>query len=288
MFKQLVFNFVLTIALLSGIGPTEVTTIAGHEPPMASMVADHADQNQLGDQEEYQSEILIHNSSRLTIYKGDGYLRVKSEAKGQDFIIQISSVDGLSHYAYVPNTNDFQTVPLPDGHRGKLTLFEHTEGNFYKDIESVEFNFDIKDEFKRYTMPNVFVQYNEQSLAAKTAKELKDNSKSDLDFVIKAYSLVAKMTYDYNKAVNVDKLPLYYIPNVDKILTLKTGICSDKATLLAAMLRSQGIPTKYVTGEERGIAHAWNEVYLDNNWYSIDATAGTFYITSDYKVETCR
>ena len=79
-----------------------------------------------------------------------------------------------------------------------------------------------------------------------------------------------------------------YTPDVDKVLISKTGICSDKATLLAAMLRSQGIPTKYVTGEITAGAHAWNEVYLDNTWFSMDVTVGTFWTNSDYQVRVYR
>lgn len=132
-------------------------------------------------------------------------------------------------------------------------------------------------------MPNVFVYYDSSSLSTLTAKQLRENSSSDLEFITKTFRMVYELPYDYEKYDNIDTLPAFYIPNVDEVLTLGTGICSDKATLLASMLRSQGIPTKYVTGEVSGDAHAWNEVYIDNTWLSIDPTFGTFYTTSEYK-----
>ena len=110
------------------------------------------------------------------------------------------------------------------------------------------------------------------------------NSSSDLDFVLRAFRMVSELPYGYVKNVSIDELPPFYIPNADEVLVSEVGICSDKATLLAAMLRSQGIPTRYVSGKVYGSGHAWNEVYLDNTWISIDSTFKTFWITSDYEV----
>ena len=41
------------------------------------------------------------------------------------------------------------------------------------------------------------------------------------------------------------------------------GICFDYASLMAALLRSQGIPTKLVVGYSGDAYHAWISVYLD-------------------------
>ena len=56
-----------------------------------------------------------------------------------------------------------------------------------------------------------------------------------------------------------------YLPNVDQVVADKKGICFDYASVMAAMLRSQGIPTKLVTGyvAPNNAYHAWNEVWVE-------------------------
>ena len=47
----------------------------------------------------------------------------------------------------------------------------------------------------------------------------------------------------------------------------KKGICFDYASLMAAMLRSQGIPTKLEVGYSGQAYHAWISVYLqETGW----------------------
>ena len=55
-----------------------------------------------------------------------------------------------------------------------------------------------------------------------------------------------------------------YVPDPDRALSKGSGICYDYASLMAAMTRSQGIPTRLVIGyASKDIYHAWNEVWTD-------------------------
>lgn len=54
--------------------------------------------------------------------------------------------------------------------------------------------------------------------------------------------MVDNVSYDNDKTYNL-KQATGYVPNPDKTLTSKKGICFDYASLGAAMLRSVGIPT---------------------------------------------
>ena len=69
------------------------------------------------------------------------------------------------------------------------------------------------------------------------------------------------------------------------MLTRGKGICFDYAALMAAMLRSQSIPTRLVTGYAGTAYHAWidvwsetegwihNVIFFDgNNWELMDPT----------------
>ena len=67
-----------------------------------------------------------------------------------------------------------------------------------------------------------------------------------------------------------------YIPDPDRTYEERTGICFDYASLAAAMLRSLGIPCKIITGyvSPDGIYHAWNMVYIDGEWISVEISVG--------------
>ena len=64
----------------------------------------------------------------------------------------------------------------------------------------------------------------------------------------------------------------------DETLSTKKGICYDYAALAAAMLRSQGIPTKLITGYvSRGgseLYPAWNMIWLEaSGWLTVEIRA---------------
>ncbi|MEY2776822.1 MAG: hypothetical protein RLY30_920 [Pseudomonadota bacterium] len=58
------------------------------------------------------------------------------------------------------------------------------------------------------------------------------------------------------------------------------GVCQDHAHVMLACCRSLGIPARYVSGYLSGEAraseatHAWVDVYIDDQWRSIDVTHG--------------
>ena len=51
------------------------------------------------------------------------------------------------------------------------------------------------------------------------------------------------------------------------------------SAMAAAMLRSQGVPTKLVIGYADQTYHAWNEVYLDGGWQRCDPTSEVCAVT---------
>lgn len=74
---------------------------------------------------------------------------------------------------------------------------------------------------------------------------------------------------------------LYYAPGTTTITTtaadafaLGCGVCQDYAHVMLAILRSRGIPCRYVVGMllGEGKSHAWVEVLHENHWYAFDPT----------------
>jgi len=80
--------------------------------------------------------------------------------------------------------------------------------------------------------------------------------------------------------INLEKRPVLGIPDALTTLNTKTGDCNEHAALFAALARNTGIPTRIASGvtffEDAFYYHAWNEVCLDDRWYSIDTTKNQF------------
>ena len=109
------------------------------------------------------------------------------------------------------------------------------------------------------------MNYTSNSQAVKKAAELTTGKKTSLDKITVIYEfVVSNLTYDKQKAKNVQS---GYLPNVDKVLAEKKGICFDYAALMTAMLRSQGIPTKLVVGYTGDVYHAWINTFIpEKGW----------------------
>lgn len=132
---------------------------------------------------------------------------------------------------------------------------------------------DYIDEYEPYLHSTYAVYFTENMNVIKDAKKITEGvvcneEKINLikDFVI------------YNMEYSVDTEEKYlswsYFPNVDEIYSKKKGVCTDFATMFAAICRSQNIPCKLITGyagtqEE---LHVWVEVFNGEIWQKIDLT----------------
>ncbi len=83
-------------------------------------------------------------------------------------------------------------------------------------------------------------------------------------------------TFTYKKGITTVETTL------DEIWSIKSGVCQDFAHILLALLRSVGIPSRYVSGyicpnrsgmRGEGATHAWVEAYLPfYGWLGLDPT----------------
>lgn len=185
--------------------------------------------------------------------------------------IKIGITKDQTTYYYNLN-NKTETYPLQMGNgKYSLTIYKHVNENNYKLVETTTFNNESKkNDVFLSSSQNVFWKNSDK--VANLAKNLTKDLETDKEKFKAIYNYVTKsIKYDYNKASNVKSS---YIPNLKKILESKDGICYDYSSLLAAMLRSQNIPTKLVKGTSTNTNyyHAWNEVYLNGQWFIVDTT----------------
>lgn len=92
-----------------------------------------------------------------------------------------------------------------------------------------------------------------------------------MDIVLRVSKYI-HTTFRYTKSVTKSSSP------IDDVLEMGMGVCQDFAHLMIAILRSFGIPARYVSGYlhrpgKESQSHAWLEVWMGNaGWFGIDPT----------------
>ena len=169
-------------------------------------------------------------------------------------------------YTYDIHKGICDTFPLT-GSSGtyNIGVYELIDGNDYSVLFNEDFNVTSVDEYLPYLYPNQYVCFDKNSNAVSLAQELAFSANNDLDVIQNIYNhIISSISYDYDKAENVEST---YIPNIDDVLESGKGICFDYASLMAAMLRSQGIPTRLEIGYAGDAYHAWISTYVhDIGW----------------------
>lgn len=164
------------------------------------------------------------------------------------------------HDLAADGTREF--FPLMESGTYSVKVYELVTGKSYGEAVSADFDVKIKSSTGMYLYPNKYINFNGKSECVKKAAELCAGVEDDVERIAEIFGYVAgNITYDKQLAATVKS---GYIPDPDRTLEKGTGICFDYASLMGAMLRSQGIPTRLVIGwAEPEIYHAWNEIYTD-------------------------
>lgn len=239
-----------------------------------------------------QSGELILNASSGTCsidYSNtdEGYIFVTYTGSKAKVQIQITNPDGTV-YPYPLNLYSAEVFPLTGGNGDyQVNVFEQISGSNYAVVMSGSFTVTLNDEFRPYLYPSQYIDYTKDSECVKLGIELSQQSSDDITYIGKVYDyVIGNVTYDTKMAADP---PTDYIPDPDSTLASKTGICFDFASLMTAMLRSQGIPTKLQVGYTSNVYHAWISVYMDetgwvdglirfdnNEWTLMDPTLGSY------------
>lgn len=114
--------------------------------------------------------------------------------------------------------------------------------------EKNEFDAEMRKEYNRY-------------------KSALDKCKSDYDKVKKAYEMIVKrVDYDADAENNQD---------IRSVFTDKRSVCAGYSKATQVLLSDQGIQCGLVHGTTvDGVAHSWNIVRIDDEYYYLDTTWG--------------
>ncbi len=195
----------------------------------------------------------------------DGYVMARfAAANSKRLRVQVTGP--TTTYTYDLPTGSWVTFPLSDGNGAyKTTVLQNTSGKKYAILASASFQVTLTDEFAPFIRPNQYVNYEGAANTIAMAAQLTNGISKPLDKVGAVYNYVVKnLTYDRAKAASVTS---GYLPDLDKVLASKTGICFDYAALMTGMLRSQGVPCKLVVGYAGTQYHAWVSVWTqETGW----------------------
>lgn len=202
-----------------------------------------------------------------TSHVNDGYV-VAHASSASRLKFQVSKGDVVYNYD-LPNDGTPTVLPINAGDGAYLfRIMKNTDGNNYIETNRAEADITLTSEFAPFLIPNQFCSYDEGSACVAKARELTSGATNQGEAVRAVCDYVVdNVTYDTAKAQRLSTTT-GYIPNPDSTLASGTGVCFDYASLGAAMLRSQGIPTKIITGyvSPGDLYHAWIMVYIDGSW----------------------
>ena len=191
----------------------------------------------------------------------EGYVMVCYKGSASKVKLQITVPDATVYTYTLAGGGSYETFPLSSGNgKYRLDVLENAYDDMYALALSQEISVTIADEFRPFLYPNQYAWFTQEDDAVSCAAELSGTSSGDLNFVEQVYLYVIKnITYDEELAATVKS---GYLPDVDRTLKSKKGICFDYAALMAAMLRSQNVPTKLQIGYSGDAYHAWISVYI--------------------------
>lgn len=190
-----------------------------------------------------------------------GYIQAAYLGSAQKAKVQLTQPDGVV-YTYTLGAGGCEFLPITGGPGAySVQVLENAYDNMYALVLSQELQVASVDEFLPYLYPNQLSWFTQDSAAVRLGMELSEQSSSDMDYVTRVYRYVTdRIAYDQKLAQNP---PVDYVPSPDATLQSGKGICFDYASLMTALLRSQGIPTKLVVGYSGQLYHAWISVYLE-------------------------
>ena len=199
----------------------------------------------------------------------EGYVAVSAESDRR-LKFQVRKDDWVYNYD-IASDGTPSIFPLQCGD-GEYTfrVLENVGESKYADIFNRVANVELEDEFQPFLRPSDYSRFDKSSACVKKAGELAAGRSDAPDVVAAVYDYVcANVRYDNEKAATVKS---GYMPDPDETLQTGKGICFDYAALAAAMLRSQGIPTKLIFGyvAPNDLYHAWNMFYTEESgWVTV-------------------
>ena len=197
----------------------------------------------------------------------EGYVAMKCTSQSK-IKFQVLKDDATYTYSVVSGADQIFPLQCGDGHY-TFKVMENIADNKYAELYKCETDVKLADPLDPFLRPNQYANYSENSECVKKARGFAQSASGEDEFIMQIYKYVCdNITYDKECAMSVKS---GYLPDPDKTMYEKKGICFDYACLAAAMLRSQGVPTKIIFGyvAPNDAYHAWNKFYTEDGGWTL-------------------
>ncbi len=207
----------------------------------------------------YENEYAKVDASNIS----EGYIVVTYHGDSPKVKLQITGPKEVTYTYNISSIPKEEVFPLQQGNgEYMVNIFENIEGTQYSQAYSQMLDVNITNEFSPFLYPNQYVNFTSSNEAVAKSEYLAYVCNSDLEVVSEVYNyIISNITYDHEEAETVQS---GYLPDVDEVLSTKTGICLDYAALMTTMLRSQRIPTRMEIGYAGTAYHAWLSTYIED------------------------
>lgn len=212
---------------------------------------------------------VLKNSLAVIDYSNasQGYVMIKYTGSISKIKVIIQKTNGTQYRYDLKLKNQYEVFPFTNGDGiYSVGVYENMSGTSYAEALCGSVKVKLEDQFLPFLYPNQLVNFNSSSKVVIKSNDLIKSSQKDLDKISSIFNYVVKnISYDTQKAQTVQS---GYLPNVDSTLDSGKGICFDYASLMASMLRAQGIPTRLEIGlVSGGGKHAWISTFVtDIGW----------------------
>lgn len=265
-------------------GPSE--EVAAGEIPAASSRGETAagGQGSGAPKTVYQAPEFADSAFHADLAEGEGDTWVDLSAVSQGYVAVSAKSEKRLKFQVIKDEVDYRYNLASDGTPSifplqmgdgeyQFRVMENVEDTSYVPLYKTSCTVTLEDEFQPFLRPSDYVNYTQHSNCVRKAEEIAGNCGTALEVVSGVYSYICDtVTYDREKASTIQSQK-DYLPDLDDTLRTGKGICFDYASLAAAMLRSQGIPTKMVFGNVSpdDLYHAWNMFYTEETgWVTVD------------------
>ncbi len=196
----------------------------------------------------------------------DGYIMVKYTGSKSKIKMQLTKSGGTTYTYDLDPQGKFEVFPISAGSGSyTLTINENISGTSYAQVDTAKFDVSLSDEFGPFLHPSTYVNFTAETTAVKQSEQVVKSANTDLEAVELIYEYVINnISYDYDFA---ERVSTFYVPDLDGVMSSKSGLCFDYAAVMTAMLRAQQIPTQLVLGYSGQTYHAWISVYTpETGW----------------------
>ena len=181
---------------------------------------------------------------------------------------------GEQKYQYnIKSSDKYQYFPLQLGNgEYQVGVYENIEGTKYSAVSTEKVTVKLDDSTTVFLNSIQLIEWSDKMNTVTLAKELTKNKTTEKEKIEVCYQyMVQQFKYDFEKLNN---LQYDYIPVIDDVVKKKLGICYDYSSVFASMLRSLDIKCKLIMGYTPNVReyHAWNEVFIDDAWVTVDTT----------------